>query len=325
MLIARGKVRNGNERIIFMNVEQYFKNLNVPSNSIDVVLDTDAYNEVDDQFAIAYLVKSREKLNTCAVYAAPFSFPGEEIDNPKLGMEKSYDEIVTTLKLAGRSDLLNSVYYGSENYLKDENTPQISAAAEDLAKRAMNYSPEKPLYVVAIGAITNVASALLLNPEIAERIVIVWLGGHSYTWHDTYEFNMYQDVAAARVVMQGTAPFVQLPCMGVVSGFSVSWAELEKYLKGKNTLCDFLVGRVADKLGKLKDTESASRVIWDVTAVAWLLNDDDRFMLSDIVHAPTPEYSYNYSFAGSNRFIRTVYHIKRDELATDMFKKLAEA
>lgn len=305
-----------------MNTEQYFNNLHVPSHKVDVILDTDAYNEIDDQFAISYLVKSTEKLNTCAVYAAPFF--NERAESPKDGMEKSYDEIMRILKLANREDLLNSVYRGSENYLIDEKTPQISDAAKDLAQRAMNYSPEEPLYIVSIGAITNIASAILLNPEIAERIVVVWLGGHSYTWHDTYEFNMYQDVAAARVVMLGKTPLVQLPCMGVVSGFCVSYAELVMYLKGKNELCDFLVRRVDEQIGELKKTTAASRIIWDVTAVAWLLNDNNRFMQSDIVHAPTPEYSYNYSFTNQNRFISCVYYINRDALATDLFKKLAE-
>ena len=70
----------------------------------------------------------------------------------------------------------------------------LSPAAEDLAKRAMDYTPEKPLYVVAIGAITNVASALLLKPEIRDCIVLVWLGGNALHWPDNREFNMYQDV-----------------------------------------------------------------------------------------------------------------------------------
>ena len=54
-----------------MTNEQRIKNLSVPSDKIDVVLDTDAYNEIDDQFAIAYMLKSKEKLNTKAIYAAP--------------------------------------------------------------------------------------------------------------------------------------------------------------------------------------------------------------------------------------------------------------
>ena len=134
-------------------------------------------------------------------------------------MEKSYNEIIKLL------DILNSkkeVYKGSRTYLKDEKTPVISPAAEDLAKRAEKYSPENPLYVVSIGAITNVASAIILNPEICKNIVVVWLGGHARHYHDTYEFNMYQDIAAARVVMGSNSPFIQLPCQGVVSEFSIS-------------------------------------------------------------------------------------------------------
>ena len=103
-----------------------------------------------------------------------------------------------------------------------------------MAERAKNYSPENPLYVVAIGAITNIASALLLAPEIAENIVIVWLGGHGQHFEHTREFNMRGDYAAARVVMRSGAPFVQLPCSGVVSSFTISKPELEYWLKGKN-------------------------------------------------------------------------------------------
>ena len=47
-----------------MNEYLRVKNLQVPQGNVDVVLDTDAYNEIDDQYAIAYLLKSKEKLNT---------------------------------------------------------------------------------------------------------------------------------------------------------------------------------------------------------------------------------------------------------------------
>ena len=155
-------------------------------------------------------------------------------------------EIFNVLKLLNREDLSPNVFKGSEIYIKDEQTPTVSDAANDLVKRAMNYSPENPLYVVTIGAITNVASALLLKPEIAPNIVIVWLGGHSYNHIDTAEFNMVQDIAAARVVFKSSAPFIQLPCVGVVSHFHFSIIELEHYMRGKNKLCDFLIDRVIE-------------------------------------------------------------------------------
>lgn len=79
--------------------EQRIKNLSVPTGKVDVVLDTDAYNEIDDQFAIAYLLKSKENLNTKAIYAAPFH--NGKSNGPKDGMEKSYQEILKLLSLLG--------------------------------------------------------------------------------------------------------------------------------------------------------------------------------------------------------------------------------
>lgn len=140
----------------------------------------------------------------------------------------------------GKEDRKADVFKGSRTYLPDEKTPVDSPAARHLCELAMTYSVEKPLYVVAIGAITNVASALLLEPRIADRIVLVWLGGHFDTWPDTREFNLFQDVAGARVVFGCGCPLVQLPCMGVVSSFYVTGPELRTWLSGKNALCDYL-------------------------------------------------------------------------------------
>lgn len=218
-----------------MTDEQRIKNLSVPQGRVDVVLDTDAYNEIDDQFAISYLLKSKEKLNTNAIYAAPFF--NHKVSSPAEGMEKSYDEI---LKLLSLLDEKVDVFKGSEKYLENETLPVISPAAQDLAERIKNYSPQNPLYVVAIGAITNIASAILLNPDVVENAVVIWLGGHALHYNHTREFNMCQDVAAARVVMQSGVSFVQLPCEGVVRSFTVSKPELEFWLKGKNDLADYL-------------------------------------------------------------------------------------
>ena len=62
-----------------------------PSGRVDAVLDTDAYNEIDDQFAIAYLLRSRDKINVKAVYAAPFF--NDKSQSPEDGMLKSYSGI----------------------------------------------------------------------------------------------------------------------------------------------------------------------------------------------------------------------------------------
>lgn len=71
-----------------MTREQFLKNLQVPTTPVDVVMDTDAFNEVDDRFAIAYLLRSKDKLNTKAIYAAPYLH--DRVDTPEQGMENSY-------------------------------------------------------------------------------------------------------------------------------------------------------------------------------------------------------------------------------------------
>ena len=300
-----------------MTKEQFIKNLSVPEKKVDVVIDTDAFNEIDDQFAIAYLIRSVEKLNTKAVYAAPFH--NAKSTGPADGMEKSYAEIERLLKLLN-TDI--PIFKGSESYLRDEKTPVISPAAKDLAERAKHYSPENPLYVVAIGAITNVASAILLEPAVAENTVVVWLGGHAHHFFDTKEFNMYQDIAAARVVMGCGAPFVQLPCCGVVSSFKFSRPELEYWLLGKNKLTDYLAKNATAEADSYAAGKPWTRVIWDVTAVAWLLNDEERFMSARLLNTRLPDYNGYYGPTKPTLLCNYVYYIKDDALKEDLINKL---
>lgn len=293
------------------------KNLQVPQGKIDVVLDTDAYNEIDDQYAIAYLLRSKEKLNTKAIYAAPFSRAGS--GTPQDGMEKSYNEILNLLSLM---DETVPVFKGSTDYLIDEKTPQLSPVAYDLAQRANDYSPEKPLYVVAIGAITNVASAILLNPKMIENTVVVWLGGHAYHFGNSVEFNMKQDVAAARVVFSSGVPLVQLPCRGVVSEFTLSKPDLNSWLVGKNKLTDYLAKITIEHVESYDKNPYWSKVIWDVTAVAWLLNDDNKFMKSRLVTTPLPSYDGQYTIHPNNHLLNYVYYINKGNLMQDLITKL---
>ena len=295
------------------------RRLEKPKGRVDVVIDTDTYNEIDDQYALSYLIKSDEKLDLKAIYAAPFF--NEKSTGPADGMEKSYREIMNVLTLLEREDLKEHVYRGSTEYLPSETEPVISDAAKDLAERAMNYTEEHPLYVVAIAAITNVASALLLNPDIKNRIVLIWLGGNATNWPDNKEFNLYQDVAGTRIVFGCGVPLVQLPCMGVVSAFTTSGPELEYHLRGKNKLCDYLVNVTTTEAAACNGGPVWTRPIWDVTAVAWLLDGD--FEEDCLIHSPIPEYDNRYAFDNNRHFIKYVYHIKRDKLFADLFAKLS--
>ena len=295
--------------------------LSVPTGKIDAVLDTDTYNEIDDQFALAYMLASEDKIRLKAIYAAPFF--NVNSSSPADGMEKSYQEIHKILDLAEKPEMKTVVFRGSDRYLPDESIPVPSDAARHLADLAMTYPEESPLYVVAIGAITNVASALLLRPEIRDHMVVVWLGGHSLHNDDIQEFNMIQDVAAARVVFGCGVPLVQLPCAGVVSAFTTTGPELRHWLGGKNRLCDYLVENTVSAAESYAKGKPWSRVIWDVTAVGWLLNEGQRFMHDRLEYSPIPEYDGHYGFDKQRHFICYVYAINRDALFADLFEKLS--
>ena len=299
-----------------LTTTQRLQMLQPPTGPVDIVLDTDAYNEIDDQYAIAYAVAA-EKLNLKALYAAPFDNPLST--GPADGMEKSYQEILKLLDLMGREV---PVYRGSDAFMTDEKTPVDSPAVNDLVERAMQYTWEKPLYVVAIGAITNIASALLVKPEIADRIVVIWLGGHTLEWPHNNEFNLRQDVAAARVVYHSGAPLVLLPCLGVVHAFSTTEPELNYWLRGKSALCDYLIDHTIEAANEYAKGKVWSRPIWDVTAIGWLLNEGDRFMMDKLVHTPIPEYDHHYAMDVRRPLCRMVYYIKRDALMGDLFAHL---
>lgn len=326
--------------------ERMIKKLNPPTGKIRMVLDTDTYNEVDDQFALAYALRSPEKLQVEAIYAAPFL--NGKVASVKEGMEKSYDEILKIFDLLGE-DSEGKVFKGSEEYLKDYDTPVESDAARDLVERAME--SDEILYVVAIGAITNVASAILMEPKIIDKIVVVWLGGHPHYWPQTWEFNLMQDVLGVQMVYDCGVPLIQIPCMGVASQLTTTDQELKHYLLGKSKIGDFLTETVLgftkdgdffheynnivnrylegtsdypeDIMGKnvyQEDTYAWSKIIWDISVIGYLINP--TWVHTTLVPTPVLTDDFKWNLAETRHTMRVANFIKRDSVFGDMFKKL---
>ena len=210
------------------------------------------------------------------------------------------------------------VYRGSRGYLPDEKTPVDSPAAANLCRRAMGYSPEKPLYVAAIGAITNVASAILMEPRITRRIVVVWLGGHPTAYPSALEFNLSQDVPAARTIFDCGAPVVLVPGLGVASHLLTSIPELEASIGGRNALCDMLLDIVR---GYTDDPFAWGKEIWDVSTVAWLLNPD--WLPSKLTHSPLLTDDSHWAHDENRHLIRECTFCHRNPVFRDLFTKLA--
>jgi inosine-uridine nucleoside N-ribohydrolase len=231
-------------------------------------------------------------------------------------MEKSYQEIMKIRRILGRDDI--PVYRGATSYLTSAGQPVYSDAAHDLVERAMASDPSEPLYVVAIGAITNIASALLIEPRIIERIVLIWLGGNAMHWPDTREFNLQQDVHASRLVLDCGVPLVVVPCLGVATHLTTTLSELDDHVKGKSEIGDYLYETYkrcsSDHFGY-------SRVIWDISVIAWLNNP--AWCPSALVHSPHLSDDLRWSFDSYRHFIRCVQFIQRDNVFRDLFRKVA--
>jgi inosine-uridine nucleoside N-ribohydrolase len=284
-----------------------------PAAPARMVLDTDTWNEIDDQFALVHVLLSPDRVQLEAVYAAPFA--NSRAASPAEGMRKSEAEIHRVLGLV--PDRKVPVFAGSERWLTEADAAVSSPAASDLIERSR--TGETPLYVVAIGAPTNVASALLTDPSLAERIVVVWLGGHALNWGTAAEFNLRQDPDASRVLFDSGVPLVLVPCLGVADHMITTKAEIDRYVRPTGEAGTLLAGLYDDYV---PDGPGRSKVIWDLSATAWVLERswlDTGYTTSPLL---TPDLTWSRD--PSRHLILSTTQVHRDKIFGDLFRRLAE-
>lgn len=187
--------------------EERGRRLEAPSGICRVVLDTDTYNEIDEQFAVAHALLSPEQVGLEAIYATPFynNRPSGSAD----GMEKSHEEIERLLDRMKVADG-QPVFRGAERFLPGRSEGVDNPASCDLIGRAR--ASDELLYCRCVrgdhqrcirpsagpgdrqtrgrGLAGRTARPLALRPRVQPP----------------------QDVFAAQVVMNSGVPFVQVPC-----------------------------------------------------------------------------------------------------------------
>ena len=288
----------------------YKKDKNI--DKINVILDTDTYNECDDQFALAYLLKSQERFNIEAITVAPYHHD----NNISIieGNEKSYNEIIKICKYLN-FDTTNKVYKGSEDYLQN-NYNETTKAVEKIIEIALK---NEKTYILSIGAITNIAIAILKEPKIIDRIEIIWLGGNSLLQNKNDEFNFRQDIKAVKTIFESNAKLTIIPCKNVASNLITSIYELEHFLKGKNELCDYLCQRFYnDGVHGIQER----RVIWDISVIAYMLNKS--WFMSEEISCPRIREDSSYELTNNNHKITMINYIDVNKVYTDLFNKLTK-
>ena len=353
--------------------------LRLPSSEskLRVVIDTDAKNEIDDQFALAWALLSRDRLEIEGMYAAPFSrlfhrepllkayeqiknrqigkvMDGENISwggsyhdwvrrllaegkdpagikfvSPGEGTELSYQEILKIYELL-EVDAIDKVFHGSDRFLESLDRPIESPAVDHLIERAMaNDAQDRPLYVVALAALTNIASAILIEPKIIERIVVVWTAAYPTFSHlpNRPSMNLVQDILASQFLFDCGVPHVYLPGFYIGVQLSLSLPDTERWIKGRGKIGDYLHhlythNPVYEQRG-IKEHFGRTWIAWDLINFAWLLNPE--WVPSQLVPSPKLDERLVWQHGEKRHLMREAVGINRDEIFRDFFKKLEEA
>ena len=296
----------------FERVNSWKEIYNKLSNKkINVILDTDTYNECDDQFALAYLIKSQDMFNIEAITVAPYSHTKRDVKVID-GQELSYNEI---LKICNwlNFDTINKVFKGSMGYIQngyDENNDAVNKIIEVALKNDKTY-------ILGIGAITNIALAIKKEPKIIDRIEIIWLGGNEIEYKDNLEYNFKQDIEAVKIVFDSTVKMTILPCRNVVSDLRIDIAELKSKLDNKKELNKYLIERFYnDGYHGIQET----RVIWDISVIAYMINKN--WFETEKISCPNIKEDGSYELTDNRHSITFVTKLDRDRIYEDLFRKL---
>jgi len=284
------------------------------TKKIRLIINTDAKNEADDQFAIVHALLT-PRFIIKGIIAAHFG-----TNRTTKSMQESYDECVKILDLMGLTDEI-PLYRGAETKIPDEQTPVLSEGAELIIREAMSDS-DKPLYVIFLGPLTDLASAYLKEPAIGNRLTAIWIGGGAWP-NGENEFNLGNDIDAANVIMRSNIPLWQVP-RNVYSTIRVSIAELAVKVKPYGKIGEYLFQQLYDFNFKLKDNMRFPKgEMWslgDSPAVSLLL--DPHEYSYELRPAPRITPDMRYVHYQNERLIRVYNYVDPRFTLEDMFAKL---
>jgi purine nucleosidase len=167
--------------------------------NISVILSTDIGNEIDDQWAIAYLL-TNPKFNVFGIVSANApSLPAPSAHSTYFVLR---DEVENRLGMKVHPPL----FEGSSLPLQDITTPRLNSGTNFIVEESRHFTKDNRLIVLTIGAATDVASAILQDPTIVNRISIVAMAFTNHSASGGKEFNVENDVKAWQVLLNSDVP-----------------------------------------------------------------------------------------------------------------------
>lgn len=275
----------------------------------NIILDTDLYNEIDDQIALAYVLKSKNVLNLEAVTIAPFT-KGEY--NTKTSIDKSYEVAKKIFKMCNEEND-KIIYKGATKYFTEDSN-QTNEAVEKIIQTSLR---NDKTYILNIGCLTNVALAIKREPFIINKIEVIWLGTN-FLFMKNDDFNFRQDIEAVRYLLDSKVKITIIPTYPVSYGLMISKYELESRIRNANELCDYFCNIFTDDYG----TKTIRRVIWDISIVAYMINEE-WFQIMEI-SCPRIKKDTSFKLTKFRHKIKFVQRLDSNKIYDDLFSKITK-
>lgn len=180
------------------------------------------------------------------------------------------DEMLRLMGMAGRT----TVYVGAASRIGAEGKPVPSPGTRAIIAEAMRTDTKLPLYVAVGGGLTEVASAVMIEPRIAERFTLVWIGGDALPDGGTGETNFNIDRIAAQFLFNDTHVRIwQIP-RSVYRTCVVSATELQAFVAPYGAIGPWLQDKLFDVTRKYGRGFN--------TGETWTLGDNPLVVLTSL-------------------------------------------
>ncbi|MBS5285104.1 MAG: nucleoside hydrolase [Clostridiales bacterium] len=276
-----------------------------------VILCSDAKNEADDQYALVHAILT-SRFVIKGMIAGHFRERGTN--------KKSLEEMELLAWLTGTCGQY-PIVLGADQKMECLEEPQLSPGASLIAEEAMKEDP-RPLYVLNIGALTDLAAALLAYPQICSRLTAIWVGGGRYP-EGSEECNLKNDLLAARAVFASGVRLWQIPS-GAYKTTLVSVAELACRVAPMGPLGAYLYSQLEEFASKyIKEKPWINPECWvlgDSGAVGVLL-DEQKGCYREI-EAPDFDGQCRYLQVPGRKKIRVYDRLNNRMILEDLFAKL---
>lgn len=280
-----------------------------------VVVSSDCGCEMDDQWAIALLALS-PTIDLRAVVSA---------HAPGLTPESSATQaraVLDVLPIVRKPPVIA----GSPGPIADRKRPRRGPGVDRLLAESKGFTRERPLTIVMIGPATDVASALLIDPALADRAVVIAMAFNG--WPDGGDpFNVKNDVAAWQVVIDSPIPLIVADGAVTLRHLTVSRADAQARFGGLGRAGETLVAvlsRWLDRSAALVRRTTGrpdAWPVWDVGAAAVPLG------FAKVEQRPRPRLRDDRTFDHDhpNGTIGWVTAIEGEQLWADFAAKLKPA